>query len=317
MINISFIIPVYNVELYLERCVQSIISQNIECYEIILINDGSLDNSAAICNSLANSYDFIETIHQKNSGLSGARNTGLHKAKGEYIVFVDSDDKLKNGVIQSLINICIEEKLDVLCCDYCNEYANGIIQNSIVETIVTEGVVSGREYMKQVLYSNCLQMMVWMNIYRRQFIIDNRLEFPIGLNHEDEEWTPRVLECARRVKGVDSIFYQYLQRDDSISNDFTKFQENSLDQIKVCYRLKEYIRTWEDKELAQMYEDHIITLFLSAFQKGKLYKRAFNEYTNCHFFDGMEMGKKNQYKVKVYKLNRYLYFLISFFINKI
>lgn len=310
MFKASIIVPVYNVEAYLRRCVKSILEQNIDSSEIILIDDGSTDTSGKICDEYSSKYDNIKTIHQTNGGLSAARNTGMKNATGKYVIFVDSDDMLCNNTISDMIEICINEDLDVLCANYCDEYEGGEIEESRIKPIVTSGIISGSEYLKESIRNNCLQMMTWMNIYKYDFLLKQEIYFPEGLNHEDEDWTPRVLEKAKRVIGVDTVFYQYLHRNSSISKDVSKFTKNSLDQIKICYRLKDNITKWEDKELQAMYEDHIATMFFSAFAKGRLYKKEYSDLMDKSFIEGFHLSEKNKTKASLYRLSKHLYYVV-------
>ena len=118
MIKISIIVPVYNIEAYVARCLDSLVQQDLKEIEIIVVNDGSTDNSPEICKSYAKKYPNIKYISQRNQGLSAARNTGISAAKGEYIGFVDGDDFVKNGMFSTLYNNAIENDVLISCCGY-------------------------------------------------------------------------------------------------------------------------------------------------------------------------------------------------------
>lgn len=309
--KVSVIVPVYNVSSLLKNCVESILSQGFESYEVILVDDGSTDASGRICDELEMEYDCIKTIHRENGGLSAARNTGIKCAQGDYIIFVDSDDTLCNNIAPKLVEWCIKDKLDVICANYCDTYEDGTVKNSVISPVVLDSIVNGKEALKASFHNNSVQMMVWMNIYRRELLIENLLFFPEGLNHEDEDWTPRVMVVAERVRCTDKVFYKYLHRSNSISKDSSQKKKNCLDLIKVCYRLKDNMEKWEDKELKILYEDYLTTIFLSGVSHGNLCEQEYRNLVNYHFFDSFHLSNKNKIKTILFKINVNLYCWIA------
>ena len=310
-LHISVIVPVYNVENYLIKCVNSILAQNLQQYELLLIDDGSTDSSGQICDQLAEKYDEIQVIHQKNGGLSAARNTGLKFAKGKYILFVDSDDMLCNNAIPALIDLCEEQELDVLCANYCDAYDDGSESPSSIIPVELYNTVSGIDAFKEMFNNNSVQMMVWMNIYRREFLINENLFFPEGLNHEDEYWTPRVLIAAKKVQCRTDVIYRYLHRKNSISKDDTSKKKNCMDTIRVCYANKSEIQNLSDKTLRYMYEDYLATIFLSAVSHGKLVEKEFSDLVNSSYLKGLHLGAKNKTKAFLFAFNKRLYCFVA------
>ncbi|MFD0836295.1 glycosyltransferase family 2 protein [Mariniflexile aquimaris] len=219
MKKISIIIPMYNVAKYLETCVNSVINQEIEekDYEILMINDGSTDNSEEVAKSLASRTPCIKIISQKNKGLGGARNTGIENATGEFLIFLDADDVLFYGSLKNLIQISEKDKLDIL------EFgANKIDTNGIVLSTIQKdshgNIFNGIDYYKQIKYmgSACNK------IYRRQFLLENNLWFLEHIYGEDFEFNTRVLFFTNRIRAVSLIGAEFLQTTSSITRSTDK-----------------------------------------------------------------------------------------------
>lgn len=314
MCKVSFILPVYNVEQYLERCVGSVEEQCVDA-EIILVDDGSTDGSGEIADRLSLEKINIRVIHQKNGGLSAARNTGLRAAKGEYVLFVDSDDWLIPNTVDKLVEFADKEQLDIAVADFREVYEDGHVSPNTIPPIATE-TVNGEAFFLRSLQAKQILMMVWKSIYRRQFLIDNELFFREGYNHEDEEWTPRVYLKAKRVKSIDCIFYNYLIRSSGIARQPKKFRKNSLDMISNCYELKKLANTIENKELKELLQNNIACLFLSAVYKGKLIDKRCQDIVNSDFFTGLALLQKTRLKVRLFCLNKRLYYYVNLLSKK-
>ena len=208
---ISVIVPVYKVEKYLNKCVNSILGQTYQNLEIILIDDGSPDNCGAICDAYAKKDSRIEVIHKKNGGLSDARNSGLDIAKGDYIAFVDSDDYIHCEMIEKLLCSSKENDADISICsaqmvDEQNR-ALGVLP-------VTPGVYTGIQVIEEYDYFHGAYVVAWNKLYKRH-IFDN-LRYDVGKIHEDEFSFHRVFSKCKIVSCVDDALYYYLQRSGSI-----------------------------------------------------------------------------------------------------
>lgn len=217
---ISIIIPVYNVEIFLEECLQSVMTQSYQNLELILINDGSTDDSGKICDLYKTKDDRIIVIHKENEGISTARNIGLNVAKGEYIFFVDSDDFLDKDCVQKFIQK-LDQKIDVYLCSYNRIYPSG--ENRIFnrfKRLNYNQIGTGQQILTKMYEENFYECSVWANIYSRKFLIENNLIFNTVLNkHEDEAWFLKVLLLADRVKILDLLIYNTRAgRINSISN---------------------------------------------------------------------------------------------------
>lgn len=204
---LSIIIPVYKVEKYLEKCLLSCIHQDIEAsnYEIIVINDGSPDNSGIIADSIASKYSNVRIIHQENKGLSGTRNEGFRESKGEYIWFIDSDDWIEDNCLSRIVSQLND--IDVLLLQYRKVYENGLPSVDIPFCIAKDKE-SGKDFLKRSLFPHPAQFA----IYRKQFLLVNQLTFVEKIYHEDSEFKPRALYLANSLRSDTKISYNYLQR---------------------------------------------------------------------------------------------------------
>ena len=242
MIKLSFIVPVYNVEKYLRKCVDGLLAQDIPSseYEIILVDDGSPDECPQICDSYADIYDNIRVIHQENGGLSVARNAGIKAAKGEYVCFVDSDDYWEPNVLKGLMVQIEGNNLDVLRFNYqnVNEQYEVFSPNKDPKRDVDyrETVVDGEMFLNERLGPACYAVMF---IIRRNLL--NECIFKEGIYFEDVDWTPRMLLRAKRVASTPLIVYNYLWRSGSITlpTDSKKREKVLEDKISLIRGFKE------------------------------------------------------------------------------
>ena len=207
MPKVSVIVPIYNVEKYLEKCINSLLSQTLEDIQIILVNDGSKDNSGNIAREYEkNNKNRIIYVEKENGGLSDARNYGLKYATGDFIAFLDSDDYIEKNAYEEMYNKAIEENADYVECDFIWEFPNKIRVD------------------KQYPYKNKKEMLsfvrvvAWNKLIKRQLITDNNLEFPKGLRYEDVEFTYKLIPFVNKFAYVDKPFIHYVQREGSIAN---------------------------------------------------------------------------------------------------
>ena len=233
--KVSVIIPVYNVEPYLERCVKSVVGQTYQELEIILVDDGSKDGSGKLCDKLADSDSRIKVVHQKNQGLSGARNTGIRQATGEYVVFLDSDDEwlLSDGLEKLLsedkTDIIAFKRVDiwnknqrVLCADYDTA--------AIAKMPDTQAVFSYLVTTQQLQISACFLLV------RRQMLLDHDILFPIGLLSEDIYWSMHLWQHVQTVRFTNLNFYGYHHRGASLSTSVSIRTYDSYDRIFTYWK---------------------------------------------------------------------------------
>lgn len=207
--KISIIVPVYKVELYLARCVDSILAQTYENLEIILIDDGSPDNCPALCDAYADRDARIKVIHQENLGLSGARNTGLDAATGDYIGFVDSDDAVHPSMYEVLHRICTQEKAAIALCSYV-EFSSEDIPREVPAGSGACHTMTPREAMLKLYGPYPGQYVVsWNKLYGRD--IFQGIRFPTGKINEDLHVVCQLYDSANRVAYTDSVLYYYFR----------------------------------------------------------------------------------------------------------
>lgn len=244
--KLSVIIPVYNVAPYVRKCVESVLAQDLDPkdYEVILVDDGSTDGSGEICDSLAERQKGgraegqkgnIKVLHQKNQGLSAARNAGIAVAKGKYIQFVDSDDYLEPNVLGGLVEQMEREQLDVLRFDYQNVRLISDGQYEIFQPYkhphqvdTQSNVTDGETYLNTRMGYACyaVQFMI------RRELLDGCLFTP-GIYFEDTDWTPRMLLRARRVNATTTIVYNYLMREGSITKAIATEKQRKVLEDKI------------------------------------------------------------------------------------
>ena len=235
---ISIIVPVYKVENYLKRCLDSVISQTYKNIEIILVDDGSPDNSGNICEEYALKDSRIKVIHKKNGGLSDARNAGLQIATGDYIGFVDSDDYIENDMFETMINLAKMYNAEISIVSY-NEWKNGKILNNMNSGELD--LYNKVEAIKELLVDSKIQSYMWNKLFKKDLF--KNIEFPVGKNFEDIATTLKIFEKCDKVVRLEAAKYNYVRRDDSIiGNRSYKTYNDYLDVIldKYLYLFNKY-----------------------------------------------------------------------------
>ena len=231
---ISVIVPVYNVEQYLEKCVNSIINQTYKNLEIILVDDESTDSSGELCDKLAGKDDRIIVIHKKNGGVSDARNYGIEKAKGNYIGFVDSDDFIDEEMYEKLYEVLIKEDADVVECGFKIVYPNKI-------ELFTEQkyykVCNKEEYLEEFLIIEKIFGSVWTKLIKSD--IAKKVTFPVDKINEDAYYSYNLIENANKFIIFDKPYYNYFMRKNSITNE--GFNPRILDHIEVVEKINENV----------------------------------------------------------------------------
>lgn len=242
MVKLSIIVPIYGVEQYLHKCVDSLLNQDISSseYEIILVDDGSPDACPQICDDYATLYTMhhtpsIRVIHQKNAGLSAARNSGIEDAQGEYIMFVDSDDYIEPNVLGGLLAQMERDNLDVLRYrlqyvnpryEVYNPYKSDPFKGNDYSAVSTDGV----SFLNSRMNTQCY---AWQFVLRRDLIFNSLTHsfinsFTPGIYFEDTDWTPRMLMRAKRVASTNTVVYNYLMREGSITNAVNRSKQKKV-----------------------------------------------------------------------------------------
>ncbi|MGI6371842.1 MAG: glycosyltransferase [Caldicoprobacterales bacterium] len=248
--DISIVVPVYNVEKYLKECINSLLEQDFRGqYEIICVNDGSTDSSLQVLKEYEKSNEKIVLINQKNKGLSAARNTGLKNAKGKYVMFIDSDDYLKNPKVLSLLYDEIEKNdLDFVVADFEYDYEEKVKNYRIKRSqAIKNKIMIGRDFYDLGIKTKSIMSVVWNKLYKKEFLEKNNLFFYEGIFYEDMEFTPRVYYLAKRVKYVDEVIIMYRQREGSITSNINAEKLDSY--LAVAESLNQFNKNYNSESL--------------------------------------------------------------------
>lgn len=209
---ISVIVPIYNVEKYLARCVDSIVNQTYKNLEIILVDDGSPDRCPQMCDDYAEKDSRIKVVHKKNGGLSDARNAGMAVATGKYISFIDSDDYVSDDFFECLLDVMNKENSDIAECSVVKFYEDNrfdeFSDDLSVKTYDTQDAMSA------LIAENPFHQHVWNKLYKTELVKD--IPYAVGKLNEDEFWTYRVFGRANKVARLNKTMYYYFQRSSSI-----------------------------------------------------------------------------------------------------
>ena len=238
---ISVIIPVYNVEKYLIRCVDSVVNQTYKNLEIILVNDGSTDSSGILCDKLAKNDARIKVIHKENGGLSDARNIGQQESKGVYIIFVDSDDYVHVDMINSLYEQITNENADVSICGVMNVYSNS--QNPQCADTELYFTCEKKEFLKEYLIGERIPGSICNKLLKRS--VANKLKFPVGKIYEDAFYHYDLISVAEKFVVNTKPYYYYYHRGGSITT--KPFKNKDLVYIDIYKKYYELIlENYED-----------------------------------------------------------------------
>lgn len=302
-IKISIVVPLYNVEKELDRCVQSIMHQTYENIEIILVDDGSPDNCPTLCDEYQKQDERIIVIHKENGGLSDARNYGLNKATGDYVMYVDSDDYLE-------LNAC-EKLLAGVYNDV--DFVVGIIREISGEKVTYQkrtNLKSGeiypvKEFIIESIKKNEFYAPAVLNLYNRKFLIENELYFKVGYYFEDQQMLVRLYLAAKKIAYIDYPFYNYIIREGSITT-----SSNSKEKVEVSLIIWEewfeIISKVKDKELQKYLYGILVRYYLRSSRMRKV-KGWQVLGMNFGFAVTHALGIKEKIKVVAYTLAPTLY----------
>lgn len=257
MPKVTVIVPVYNVEAYVGKCVDSILKQSFSDFELILVNDGSTDSGGAICDGYAEKDKRVRVIHQKNAGLGGARNTGIEDARGEYILFVDSDDSIEPQTLETAVAKADRLQADILAFSFRSMDENGNTLSVFKENLPKEKPLSPVRD-KQVFLSS---PSAWNKLYRRELFMKSGVRFPPRVWYEDVRTTFKLFLLAKSIVFTDDICYNYLIRQGSIMQNSNV--ERNVEIIEALQDLLSYFKEqgkFEEfrNELEFLCIDHIL-----------------------------------------------------------
>ena len=249
MKKVSIIVPVYNVQDYIEKCLDSLVYQTLDDIEIIVVNDGATDESRIVIQKYINKYpEKIVYVEKENGGLSDARNYGMKYATGEYIAFVDSDDYVEKNMYEKMYDIAQKENSDMVECNFYWEYNNKLKMDK------------GIQYKEKQDMLVKARVVAWNKLIRRKLVQDKDIKFPKGLRYEDIEFTYKLIPYIEKVSFVKEPMVHYIQRDNSISN-MQNIRNREifevLDNVIKYYKEKNLYKDYE-KELEYVYTRYLL-----------------------------------------------------------
>ena len=249
MIKVSIIVPFYNVENYIEKCLQSLVNQTLEDIEILLVNDGSQDSSETIAKQLVEKYpNKIIYLEKENGGLSDARNYAIPYATGEYIAFLDSDDYVETNMYEEMYHKAKQEDLDYVECDFLWEYPDKTLESK------------GKQYSNKKEMFLYTRVVAWNKLIKREIVQNNHLEFPKGYRYEDVEFFYKLLPFIHHYGIVQKPFIHYVQRENSISNvqnTRTKEMIDVLAHVITYYKTNNLFEEYKE-EIEYIYARYIL-----------------------------------------------------------
>lgn len=308
MIKYSFIVPVYNTEKYLKKCLDSLVNQTYKDFEIIVVNDGSTDKSSNIISKYQKKYKNIIVIDKENEGLSMARNRGVQKSSGKYIIFVDSDDYVSNKLLEE-----VDKKIDdsdILRFQIATEDEEYTKINEYHE----EGFESmcGYDAFKYLSSYHFVEP-AWCYVIRKNYYIENKFSFKKGVYHEDFGLIPYVIYKARKVKSIDFVGYYYIQRNGSImnNNDYKKTVKKAFDMLEQYKTMRLFAKNINRKNNLDDYFLSYISnsVIVKARELKKDEKKVYiNELKKLNVFDGVLVNTRiRRFKKYLMKHNLNLY----------
>ena len=271
MPKVSVIVPVYNVEQYINRCIDSLVNQTLKDIEFIFVNDGTKDNCEEIILNYKEKFpEIIKYVKKENGGLSSARNYGIQFATGDYIAFLDSDDYVEPITYESMYNEAIGGNYDVVECDFIWEYP------------YKRKIDKGIKYLTQKEALEKARVVAWNKLYKKEIIINSNIRFPQGLRYEDVEFFYKIIPSLHKMGFINKPFIHYVQRDNSIintQNERTKEIFTVLENVVEYYKDKNIYNDFET-ELEYIYARFLLCSSLKRMAKigdKKIRKGLLNE----------------------------------------
>lgn len=303
---ISVIVPVYNVENYIDRCIVSIVEQTYKNLEIVLVDDGSPDNSGSICDEWAQRDNRIVVYHKQNGGLSDARNFGTARAKGEFITYVDSDDYILPDYVEYLYKNLVENDADISCCNFVYVYSDErlICFEKNVELNVVEKI-TGEKACYDLMTSDLGTFFVIApcKLYKKQII--EKAQYPVGRYHEDEATTYKYLYAADYIAKGDKKLYAYYQNDSGITHN--KSEKNHRDVVWALNERSAFFRSKSNRYLeVASYSGFLSYYIYSNYDENKRFNKEVFAFAKQHWFNG-DLSLKAKFKFILYAMSPKLY----------
>lgn len=263
--KLSIILPVYNTGHLVEKAIDSLLGlKNVEL-EILCMNDGSTDDSWDKLQEIEKKYEQVKLINKENEGLSRTRNKGIQEASGDYVYFLDSDDWVNTETFDELLAFC-HDGYDIIHGNFYFVYEDGTRKENKKQL---EGTFTGQEFLCRGLLQDKVSMASCINVFRREFLVENGLFFLPDIYHEDEEFNLRVFSYAQRVRSQNLMFHMYLQRSNSISNDKSKEAKRFNDVLTIYESITYFLKssTHVSQEYRNMCNTYVSFIVLLAYAK--------------------------------------------------
>ena len=295
---ISVVVPVYNVEKYLHKCIDSILSQTYIYFELILIDDGSTDDSSQICDEYVNSDKRVRAFHKKNGGQSSARNLGIDVACGEYITFIDSDDFVKNNYLEIMLKLAIENNSEIVQCSF-DFGDDGLFKNSNYKPLIK--VYSG----SHALTTSSLKVLACCKLYKSNIFEDIR--FPLLKKYEDDAIYYKLIYRANKVVITNLKLYYYLQRMGSILRENSHFL--SIDFIEAYNERLSFFKLKNEIILYEKSIEKYCVVLMTFYMKCKKDPQNTNNLENIYasFCEKFKMIKNTKSVSWIRKLIFYIF----------
>lgn len=300
---LSIVVPVYNVESYLDKCIQSLLKFDQRKVNIILVDDGSTDRSGEYCDKYRR--DNIIVVHKQNGGLSDARNTGLDFVDTKYVWFVDSDDYI-NDICDDLLNVLDRNDADIFVMNYSKICGNERVP--FIHSFIPNMFLSGSEYLKEAIRRKEYVIPVWSNVYKTKLFLNRK--FRKGIYHEDEQITPYLFLDSECVLITDIVAYNYVYRENSIANS-KKYEKNLCDMFSVFTENYNYFEeNIKDIELKELLKNDMAEKIVYTLSKYRVTKKSVEKYVSFDFIRKCSSGKLNYIRYLVFRYFRCIYSLL-------
>lgn len=312
--SISIIVPIYKVEKYLDKCIDSLVNQTYKNLEIILVDDGSPDNCPKICDDWAKKDNRIKVIHKQNGGLSEARNFGIEISTGDYIMFVDSDDYLDLEICKTLLDINLKYNSDFAMCGTNIVYEDKEVKLNIPENINIQ-VFENEEVIRHLFNSNIKFIVTaWAKLYKRQLF--ETIRYDVGKIHEDEFIFHKILDKTKKFVYINKPLYYYLQRQGSI----TKINaEKRFSNIHEAFMLRLEYASSKSEDLKQQAINRASTYFRYHYLQAKMLKQDKKtlNFILSEFKKYYKLATKKSFKLKLFNFAPKLYAFAYITLKKI
>lgn len=307
MVKFSIIIPVYNIQDYIEECINSVLEQSYKSYEIILVNDGSTDNSGRICEEFASKISGVKVIHKKNGGLSSARNEGIKVANGDYLMFLDGDDFIKEEALKNLSEVIYDfPNIDLICGKFIKLSPSGNFQYekfqfpNVNRMSGVEGLTSFFKNIPIIMWSAC------RTIFKTSFFKENNFKFKEGITSEDLELIPKIYMKASSIAVCNKPFYIYrLGRSESIIN--TVNEKRFYDVINIIKSYLEILENDKNKnfEFIKFFKEQLANIYVRYLLllnelPSKKFLKVFNEMLELKFIIDSSSSRRGTY-IKIFR----------------